>query len=168
MSSSYTGNSNNFLQETYIIPDDPSEKDLKLRDYLGDIATATNTKDSGIYDAVETITGQKFLPTFSTSTASNLNYRSVFRKVIDFGSLPNSTSKSVAHGITIDSNFSLTKLYAAATNPSTSFIPIPFASPTLNLNISLELTATNVVITTGSNRTAYTRCFVIIEYIKTT
>lgn len=167
MSSSFDGNPNNFLPQTYIIPEDQSEKDLKLRDYLNEIATATNTKDSGIYDAVETITGQQFLPTFSTSTASNLTYRGVFRKVIDFGALPNAGSKSVAHGITFGSTFSATRIYGAATNPSTSFIPIPFASPTLNLNISLEITATNVVITTGVDRTAYTRCFVVIEYITT-
>ena len=167
MSSSFSGNPNNFLQQDYIIPEDTSEKDLKLRDYLNDIAAATNTKDSGIYDAIETITGQQFLPTFSTSTASNSTYRSVFRKVIDFGALPNATSKSVAHNIPIGSTYSATRIYAGATNPLTSLIPIPFASPTLNLNISLEITATNVVITTGTNRTAYTRCFVVIEYIKT-
>jgi hypothetical protein len=172
MSSSFTGNPNNFLQQNYIIPEDPEQKDLKLRQYLNEIATATNTKDSGIYDAIETITGQQFLPTFSTSTASNLNYRTVFRKVINFGALPNATSKSVAHGIDFGTvpggtDFSGTTIYGSATRPGVSWIPLPFSSPTLNLNISLEITATNVVIITGVDRTAYTRSFVVIEYIKT-
>ena len=165
MSSSFTGNQNNFLPQTFIIPEDPSEKDLKLGQYLNQIATATNSKDSGFYDAVETITGQQFLPLYGTQKGSSATYRSVLRKVIDFGALPNATSKAVAHGIVIGSTFSATKIYGGSTNPSTSLIPLPFASPTLNLNISLEIDATNVTITTGTNRTAYTRTFVIIEYI---
>ena len=165
--SSFTGNPNNLLPQTYIIPDDPQEKDLKIGQYLNDIATATNSKDSGIFDAVETITGQQFLPLFGTQTASNATYRTVLRKVIDFGALPNATSKSVAHGITFGSTLSATKIYGAATSPSTAWIPLPFASPTLASNISLELNATNVIVTTGSNRTSFTRCFVVIEWITT-
>lgn len=168
MSSNFTGNPNNILPQTYIIPDDPSEKDLKLRQYLNDIATATNSKDSGIYDSIQTVTGQQFLPTFSNTTGSNANYRGVLRKVVDFGALPNATSKTVAHGITFNTNQSVTKLYAAATDPNTSWIPIPFASPTLNLNISLEMDTTNITITTGVDRTGYTRCFVIVEWISVT
>ena len=100
MSSSFTGNPNNILPQDYIIPEEQNEKDIKLRQYLNEISTATNTKDSGIYDAVETITGQSFLPTFNTQTAANVTYRTVFRKVIDFGTLPNTATKSIAHGIT--------------------------------------------------------------------
>lgn len=166
MSSNFTGNPNNLLPQTYIIPEDPSEKDLKIRQYLNDIATATNTKDSGIYDAIETITGQSFLPTFSTQTGANGTYRTVFRLTIDFGALPNTATKSVAHGLTLGSTWSVTKLYGAATDPSTSFIPLPYASPTLANNIELNMDGTNVNVTTGSDRTAYTRCFIIVEYIK--
>lgn len=168
MSSSFTGNPNNFLPQTYIIPEDPSEKDLKIRQYFNDLAAATNSKDSGYYDAVETITGQQFLPTFSTNTGANATYRSVFRKVIDFGALPLSTSKSVAHGINFQSTFSATRIYGAATDPGNTWIPIPYSSTTSANNIELYLNSTNVVITTGSNRTNFTRTYVIVEYIKTT
>jgi len=166
MSSNFNGNPNNLLPQTYIIPEDEEEKDLKIRQYLNDIATATNTKDSGIYDAVETITGQSFLPLFSTQTGANATYRTVFRKVIDFGALPNTTTKSVAHGIAFGSTFSATKIYGASTNPGTSWIPLHYASPTAANNIELNLDATNVNVVTGSNRTAYTRTFIIVEYIK--
>ncbi len=165
MSSDFTGNTTNLLPQTYIIPDDPDEKDLKIRQYLNNIALATNTKDSGIYNSSETITGQQYLPTFSTQTASSATYRGVLRKVIDFGTLPSTSAKTVAHGIAFTNDQSVTKLYAAATTPGTSWIPIPFASPTLNLNISLELDATNIIITTGTDRTPYTRCFVVIEWM---
>lgn len=167
MSSNFTGNANNFLNTDYYIPEEISEKDLKLRQYLNDISRATNSKDSGIYDAVETVTGQRFLPTFGTQEASNATYRSVLRKVIDTGALPNATSKSVAHGITLNTSFSVTRIYGAATNPTNSFIPIPFASPVLANNISLEMNGTDIVIITGSDRTTYTRSFVIVEWTTT-
>jgi hypothetical protein len=157
----------NFLPQTFIIPEDPDQKDLMLRNYLGSIATATNTKDSGIYSSVETITGQKFLPTFSTDTFSSANYKSVIRKVFSTGALPNSSSITIAHGITFSPTYSVTRMYGAATNPSNSWIPLPYASPTLADNISLEANSTNIIITTGSNRTAYTISYVVIEFATT-
>jgi len=98
MSSSFTGSESNFLPESYIFPEDNDEEyDVKLRQYLNNIASAVNTKDSGLYTDEEVITGQQFIPTYSTDTGGNVNYRNVFRKVIDFGSLPNTGSKLVPY-----------------------------------------------------------------------
>jgi|TARA_R100000501_G_C2565811_1_gene74632 hypothetical protein len=172
MSSSFTGNPTNLLSENYIIPEDESEKDLKLRQYLNNIATATNTKDSGIYDGTETITGQRFLPTFSSDTGSNATYRSVFRIVVDTGALANTGTTSIAHGITTQASYSLVKMYGAATDPGastwTAVLPLPYAHPTAANNIALDADATNINITTGSNRSAFTRSFVVLEYIQVT
>lgn len=169
MTTNFAGNPNDFIQTDYIIPEDPSEKDVKLRQYFNDIATSVNMKDSGLYDGVITVSGQQFLPVFSTTESSSIVYRDVLRLVIDFGALPNATTKTVAHGITTNDDYSLVRLYGAATDPGAttwdSVIPLPFASPTLTENISLEADATNIIITTGSDRTAYERTFVIIEYI---
>lgn len=168
MSSSFTGNQNNFLPQNFIIPENASEKDVMLRLYLNSIASATNSKDSGLYDSQETITGQQFLPTFSTDTGANASYREVLRKVIDFGALPASGTSIVSHGITFTSDMSVTRLYGGATEPGTTWIPLPFASPTLNENISLSLNSTNIVITVGKNRSTFTRSFVVVEWINTT
>ena len=167
---SFTGNPTNLLSENYIIPEDVSEKDLKLRQYLNNIATATNTKDSGIYDATETITGQRFLPTFSTDTGSNATYRSVFRKVIEFGALPNNGNKSVAHGLTFTETTSITRLYGAASDPAatdwTLGLPIPYASATAANVVEMNIDGTNVNILTNQDRTAFIRTFIVIEYMK--
>jgi hypothetical protein len=168
MSSNFSGNPNNFLQDNYIIPKDPEQKDIQLRTYLNNISAAVNSKDSGLYDATVTVTGQQFVPTFSTQASSSAVYRDVYRLVVDFGSLPNATSKTVAHGITFTNNQSVTKLYGAATDPGTTWIPLPFASPTLNLNISIEMDVTNITVTTGVDRTGFTRSFVVVEWIETT
>lgn len=173
MSSSFQGNPNNLLPENYIIPEEESERNLKIRQYLNDIAVATNTKSSGIYDASETITGKRFLPVFGTGTSTNANYRSVFRTVINFGALPNATTTSVAHGISTTQNFSFVKIYGTATDPGastvTAAIPIPYINTTTpGDSVQINVDATNVnITTTTANYTAYTRCFVVLEYIKT-
>lgn len=170
-SSSFTGNPNTPLQSDYIIPQDPAQRDIKLRQYLNDIAVATNSKDSGLFDRIVSITGQQFLPTFSNTTATNATYRQVFRQVFDTGALPNATTKTIAHGVSSQATYSLVRMYGAATEPGgsswTSVIPLPFASPTLNKNISLEADATNIIITTAIDYSAWTRSFVIMEWITT-
>lgn len=172
MSSSFTGDPNNFLPESYIFPeDDFPEYDVKLRQSLNNIASAVNTKDSGLYTDEETITGQQFLPTFSTDTSSNLNYRDVFRKVIDFGALPNAVSKSVPHGISTTQNYSIVRLYGAATEPGVSTITQGITIPHVNLatpsaGVQIDMNATNIIITTTTNYSIFTRCFVVVEYIK--
>jgi len=173
MSSSLPGNPNNFIPESYIFPTDNFEEyDVKLRQYLNNIAAAVNTKDSGLYTDEEVITGQQFLPTFSTSTSTNLNYRNVSRKVIDFGALPDGTTKNVPHGISTTQDFSIVRLYATATQPGISTlqsaIPLPFidSSPPSD-HVQLMMDATNIsIITRTSNYILYTRCFVVVEYIK--
>jgi len=150
---------------------DPQLKELivKLYQHINIISLAVNAKDTGYYPIEEFVNGQQFFPNpaLNSSTSQTPTPRQVFRKVINFGALPNTTTKSVAHDIDIKSNFTITRLYAAATNPSTSFIPIPFASPTaLADNIQLDMDATNVNITTGKDQTAYTTCYVVIELIK--
>jgi hypothetical protein len=86
---------------------------------------------------------------------------------VNFGALPNTATKSVAHGITITTATTFTRIYATASDTSGStYIPIPFSSPTLVSNIQITVDATNVNITTGSNRSNFNICYVVLEYIK--
>ncbi len=145
-------------------------KELLVRLYqnLNTIAITLNKKESALYPLAEFITGQSFFPdpSLSSTTTQAPTERQVFRKVINFGALPNATSKTAAHGLTITSTYSLTRLYGGATDPSTAFIPLPYASPTAANNIELSMDATNVTVTTGSDRTAFTTCYIVIEYLK--
>lgn len=169
MSSSFGGNIGGQLQDTFIIPREPDLAHIKIRQYLNDIAYALNRKDSGYFITDSTITGQQFVPTFSSGTGSSTNYRSVLRKVVDTGALPNTGTTNTAHGITIGSTFSVTRVYGAATDPTApEWIPLPYASSTAANNIELTVGGTNVTITTGSNRSNFTRSFVVIEWIQTT
>jgi hypothetical protein len=175
-------NPGSFVATTYLL--DPAEiqqadipgtalKEILVRLYqsFNSTSLSMNTRDAGYYVQEEFVCGQIYYPnpanTSTTGTRpAGAEFRQVFRKVIDFGALPNNATKSVAHGIMITSGFSFTRIYATATNPSTAFIPIPFASSTAGDIISLDVYATNVNITTASDKTAFTITYVVLEYIK--
>lgn len=148
----------------------------RLRNNLNNIIIALNDKESGLYSQSEILNGQLFYPDYAivnSSSGTSAQYRQVFRKVIPTGALPNTGTSTTAHGITLlpaagNTTFRATRIYGAATDPAARiFLPLPYASPTLNQNISVYVDATNVVITTGINRTAFTDSHVCIEYIKT-
>lgn len=91
----------------------------------------------------------------------------LYRKTIDFGALPNATTKSVAHGL---SNFRVRNFYGVAVNPSTN---ITFYLPTLSGNasafVTVHIDSANVIVNAMStNRSAFTECYITIEYTKTT
>lgn len=90
----------------------------------------------------------------------------VYEKVVDLGALPNSTTKNVAHsisnlGLIISADF-------VAKDTSGQYIQMPFTvvqSGYFNYQVSIYLTDTNIVIETGSNRSAYSG-FAILRYTK--
>lgn len=154
---------------------DPMFKDLIVRLYqnINQIALALNVKDTGYYDTLELINGQAFFPNpaYSSNTQVAPIYRSVFRKVINFGALPNAATKSVAHGIEpvgLNNGFTFTRIYGTASNTAAqTYIPLPYSSSTLNENIKLNVDGTNVNVTTAIDYSAYTVTYIILEYLRT-
>lgn len=134
----------------------------KLTNVINDINLLSNLKDTGYYTLQEFVNSQAFFPNpaLSSTTAANPTFRNVFRKVINFGTLPNFGTTSVNHDIAVDANYSFTRMYGCATNPGNSFVPIP------NSDIKLTANATQVTITTTSAYAGYTITYVILEYIK--
>jgi hypothetical protein len=155
---------------------DPILKELFIRMYqnLNLMANVLNVADIGFYNnQYEFVNGQQYFanPANNSSTQTNAIQRPVFRTVVNFGALPNGTInpvKSVPHNIPFNGAFSATRIYAAASDTTgLTYIPIPFASPTLNQNIKLDLDAVNVNITTGAiDRSNYNLCYVVIEILK--
>lgn len=149
--------------------DDLKQLFIRLYRNINDIAIKVNKKDSAIYGRQEFVCGQTFFsnPDLSSSSSTTPTPRQVYRKVINFGALPNTGTKNVAHGLDINNTYSFTRIYGAASNQAGSaYLPLPFASPTLANNISLSVDGTNVIIVTGSNRAAYTKTYIVVEYIK--
>jgi hypothetical protein len=137
---------------------------------LKKITNGVNIREIGWFLDQELLSGKAFIPGLTplSDLSTSQVFRTVLRKVIDFGALPAAGTKSVAHGITVDNNFTLVQMYAAATDPTDLLaLPIVYADPTaLNKAIALNMDVTNVNITVGIDRSAYTRCFVVCEYIQ--
>lgn len=149
----------------------PAFKELLVRLYqnLNGMALSVNGRDAGMYDKTEFVNGQTFFPAAGTSSATSSapNQRQVYRKVVDFGALPNAAAKTVAHGLTVTNGYTFTRIYGTASNTAgLLYIPIPYASSVLLNNIELSVSNVNVTITTGIDRTAFTICYVVLEYLK--
>lgn len=147
----------------------PEFKELLVRLYqnINNIVLALNIKDAGMYQLSEFVNGQLFFPNPSnnSSTAQAASNRQVLRKVINMGALSNAGTTTVAHGITITANTTFTRIYAAASNTTGKlYIPIPNANA---FEASIEVTSTNVVITTTVDLSAYNICYAVLEYIQT-
>lgn len=158
------------IQEVDVNSKEFKELLVRLYQNIAAISQAVNLSDKGYYVLEEFVTGSMYFqdPALNSGTPQTPTYRNVFRKVINFGVLPITGSKSVPHGLTITNTFIFVKIYATASDQvGLLYIPIPFADPTsLNNNISLTVDSTNVTITTGSNRSNFLICFVVLEFIK--
>lgn len=149
----------------------PAFKELLVRLYqnVNNIALVLNLKDSAIYDLQEFVNGQTFFPNpaLTSASATTPTYRPVYRKVINFGALPAAT-KSVNHNITCTATTTFTRIYGAASNTTgLAYLPLPYANPTAANNISIDVSSTQVTVTTGIDRTAYNVCYIVLEYMQT-
>jgi hypothetical protein len=141
---------------------------VRLIHNFNNMSLSMNTRDAGFYDTQEFINGQLFFPNtaLSSSTAQYPAQRQVFRKVVNFGALPNNATKTAAHGLTITAGYTFTRIYGATTRPSTAFLPLPYASTTAANSIELWVDGTNINVKTGINYTAYTVTYIVLEYLK--
>lgn len=151
--------------------DSPQFKELLVRLYqnVNLISTILNLKDTGYYTTQELVNGQSFFPNpaLNSSTDTVATYRQVFRTTVNFGALPNAGVKSVPHNILITAGYTFTRIYGAASNTTNfSYIPLPYVDLPAGNHIGLNVDAVNVNIQTTDDRTNYTVCYVVVEYIK--
>ena len=155
-----------FLPVNFVLPPNGESRDYLIQKREADTAIFLNQRDISNYYPTEIINGQQWYMSSPPVQA--------FRKVINFGALPNATTKTVAHGITFNINSVVTRLYGGATSPSAPpysassqlFIPLPFAHPTSSNCIALKADGTNIYVITGIDYSAYTTCYIVIEYLK--
>lgn len=116
--------------------------------------TAVKTSFGGNYTTSEVDTGFTWV-----------DGKTIYKKTINFGALPNATSKTVAHSIT---NLDFILSFDAMSESGTTWFPIPFVSTAaLSSGIAISFDATNVTIAPGSDRTAFTSTFITLYYVKT-
>jgi len=143
----------------------------ELGNAFNDILLQLNLKETGYYPLDEFLTNQQFFidPSLDgyTSNTQTPEFRPVFRTTVNVGQLANTGSVTAAHNIDLTASVIGTRLYGVASNTAkTSFIPIPYVTNTLTEQIKLEVNGTNVVVTSYDDKTAYTNCVVVFEYMK--
>jgi hypothetical protein len=142
---------------------------IRLYQHINTMSMSINNKASGIYDTHEYASGKLFYPPTDLTSSSNqsTDYRPGFCKVISFGALPNTASKSVVHELEVLPGWMFTKIAGVACDERNGvFIPLPYSSPTLADNIELSVDDTSVTVTTGADWSMYTRTDIILEYLK--
>ena len=122
---------------------------------------AENQQDNVLNDAKNYINNSNSYSTEEVKTGGTwIDGKPIYRKVVDVGTLPNATSKTVLHNIqNLDSVVNL-KLIA---KDNINNIVCNFGGT----NLSVYIDVTNIIITSNNNFTGYSG-YVIIEYTKTT
>lgn len=136
-------------------------------DNVGNLADLDTSDTSSVVDAINETYKNNTYSTTEQVVGKWIDGKSIYRKVIDIGALPDTAQKTVASGVDFSTAF-LVKMYGVCkySGSNVSF-PLPFANPaTLEYSIMLNIdNQNNVVITTGTDRTGYFG-YVIIEYTK--
>ena len=89
----------------------------------------------------------------------------LYQKTVDCGALPNKTEKTVAYGI---SNLGyVVSIDGFATN-LTNHYALPFITSTGSDQVVVSVNATNIRVTSASDRSNITTSYVTLQYTKTT
>ena len=91
----------------------------------------------------------------------------IYQKTVNCGTLPNNTTKSVAHGI---SNLSHIIRSVGWTEGDGLKSPLPYVAPSSDLSYSVSIRAdtTNIIIQTSGDLSSFTTSYVTLQYTKTT
>lgn len=142
---------------------------VRLRQSINNVALVVNIKDSGYYALTEFVNGQAWFPNpaYSSQTTSAPIYRQDFRLTLNCGALPNTGTKAIPHGLTINQYFTFTRIFGCASDTTDLlYKPLPCASSYAYQIVELEVDQTNVYITTNVDLSNYNVTYVVIEYLK--
>jgi hypothetical protein len=126
-----------------------------LVEHLKKISNAVNAREIGYFLDEELLSGKQFYP---GASANVQQFRSILRKVVNCSPLVAGVN-TFPHGITVDINFTLIQMFAAASDATTPFDsePIPNGADALSMD------NTNIYITVADN---WDRANTTIEYIQ--
>lgn len=152
---------NTYLTTTRDFDQDDVNLRILLNQMYVEIANALNLKSNGIFEIVETQTGEQF---FGSSTDQQKK-RFSFRKVFSFGAVAASGTETIAHNINNLSFF--THIYGTCVTDVIDYRPIPYAAITaVTDQIEVKVDSTNIIIDNGSTAPNITSGIIVLEYIK--
>lgn len=151
---------------------------IKAKQSAGVVATVVNSLEStSATDALsakqgkelnEKITRNSTYSTEEQAVGTWIDGKTIYRKIINFGALPNATKKDVAHNISNLEQF--TKIEGIATRQDdtkfTQSLPLVYKDIERNYNTPLGVDAQTVSIQTNEDRSMFNG-YVTLEYTKT-
>ena len=107
--------------------------------------------------------------TYSTTEARDgtfIDGSPIYKKTINFGSLPNATTKDVAHNISnIDKIIKIEGIASSTGDGRSIMLPLVYDSGNTNYNAELSVTPTDIRVKTTADRSGYT-AYVTLWYTK--
>lgn len=173
-----------FLPVDFQLPEDTAKGREMINERERRTASSVNVREIALYQVAglipgsatvenaELLNGQQWYiqPAPNTLRKAQYDYRSVFDLVSLNGgvAIPADGAPHVFnHGLSAGGgSFTFTRIYGTATKAGPVYMPLPYASPTLNLNIEISVTNTQISITVGAGQTALTQCYIVLEYLK--
>lgn len=150
---------------------------IKAKQSAGLVATVVDSLDStSATDALsakqgkalnEKITKSSTYSTDEQAVGTWIDGKTIYRKVINFGILPNATSKLVPHNISNLKNFVKIEGIAIRDDNFAQMLPLVYRGIDTEYNTSLAVTNTQISIICDNDRTNFT-AYVTLEYTKTT
>lgn len=137
-----------------------------------DIAVANGTMPNNVMVCITDDAAGEEAWTYSTEETNTgktwIDGKPIYRKVVDFGALPNTTSKTVAHGI---SNLSYITDLRGMCCQGGIFLSLPYipkgSTSTYIYAVTLEIVDTDIRLSCEANMSNYSG-YIILEYTKTT
>lgn len=118
------------------------------------ISLSSQNSNLGNYSTTEHLTGKYWV-----------GGKPIYRKVVNFGMLPNNTVKTVNHNVSGISDW--VSFYGITWNNAKTSMVLPHVDLDPSYSVALWVTSTAITIKTGQNRNEFSECYVILEYTKT-
>ena len=141
-----------------------SDYDASMIDYDNTLSGLTATD---VQSAIDEISGSSSGDDYSLSehiVGTWTDGTPLYEKTINIGSLPNNTSKSVAHNIT---NLRKIISWDGYMDSGTVHRPLPYVSIYNSDNVQLYATDTDLIVYDARDYSNFTDCAVTIRYVKT-
>jgi hypothetical protein len=152
-----------FISTSTFFPDDFDEFRVKFLELYRDLSNAVNTREVGVFDLVEFLTGENWFTSGNPQVK-----RKTYRKVFELPATAAGATTNIAHGITgVNTTTTFTQIYGTAITAVPDNRPIPFASATLVTDqIQILVNATNIVVTNGATAPNISSGVIVLTYLK--
>jgi hypothetical protein len=165
-----------YLNQNANIPDNQKV----TNDNINEIKNVVNTNDTNVGDtstlkttsknvvgAINEVYNNNIFSTSETIIGKWINGKFIYRKVIDFGALPNNARITVNHNI---SNIDIfTNIYGVASTANNAYsypLPVIYRGPESNYNVEILISKAYIEMASAEDRSAIT-AYVVLEYTKT-